>query len=130
MKALSDHNMEGRAVLLWGTLSAEGWVDLLSFPLVTFADVGLAPESNDREVWRFAQANDLILLTGNRNMVGKNSLEQTLREENTPQSLPVITVGNVDRILQYDYRMKCMLKLVEIVMDIDKHKGVGRIFIP
>jgi hypothetical protein len=34
----------------------------------------------------------MILLTGNRNLKDPDSLEQTIREENTPFSLPVITI--------------------------------------
>ena len=82
---LVDHNMEGQAVLLWGTLAAEGWLELVPLRLVTFAEVGLSLESNDRIVWRFAQAQRLLLLTDNRSMKGVDSLEQTIREENTFQ---------------------------------------------
>jgi len=46
MTILVDHNMKGQALLLWGTLAAEGWFDLLSLRLVTFADVGLPVHSN------------------------------------------------------------------------------------
>ena len=38
---LVDHNIEGQAVLLWGTLVAEGWLELLPLRLATFAEVGL-----------------------------------------------------------------------------------------
>ncbi|AUB39676.1 hypothetical protein COO91_05674 [Nostoc flagelliforme CCNUN1] len=41
----------------------------------------------------------MILLTANRSMKGKDSLEQVIREENTLASLPVITIGNADRLL-------------------------------
>jgi hypothetical protein len=50
----------------------------------------LAVNSDDRAVWRCAQANEMILLTANRSMKGKDSLEQVMREENTPTSLPVV----------------------------------------
>jgi hypothetical protein len=29
MTFLADHNLEGQAVLLWGTLATEGWLTLL-----------------------------------------------------------------------------------------------------
>jgi predicted nuclease of predicted toxin-antitoxin system len=48
--------------------------------LARFVDVGLPYDSTDREVWRFAQANQLLLLTNNRNMEGLESLEQTIRD--------------------------------------------------
>jgi len=52
--------------MLWGALGAEGWLELLSMRLVTFAEVGLSQDSNDRVVWRFAQKEGMILLTANR----------------------------------------------------------------
>ena len=87
MMILADHNLEGQAILLWSTLAAEGWLDLLTLRLMTLRDVGLPNNSSDREVWRWAQAQQMILLTGNRRMKGANSLEQTIREENTPVSM-------------------------------------------
>jgi hypothetical protein len=92
---LADHDIEGYAVLLWGTLTSIGWLDLLPLKLATFDDVDLLISSSDREVWRFVQANQMILLTNNRNMREEDSLEQTIREENTPTSLPVLTIGNI-----------------------------------
>jgi hypothetical protein len=130
MTILVDHNMKGQAILLWGTLAAEGWLDLLPLRLVTFADVGLPVHSNDRVVWRFAQTHRMILLTGNRSMVGSDSLEQTIREENTVTSLPVITIGSVGRLDERVYRERCSSRLVEIVVDLDNYLGTGRLFIP
>lgn len=77
---LIDHNIEGQAVQLWDTLKAQGWLDLFHLDMVMFTDVGLAIDSSDREVWRFAQTNQLILLTGNRNMDNEDALELTMRE--------------------------------------------------
>jgi len=104
IRILIDHNIEGWGTLLWNTLMTEGWADLCQIEMLMFADVGLDYDSNDREVWRFAQANDMILLTANRNMIGKDSLEQTLREENTPDSLPVITIGRAESLEDSLYR--------------------------
>jgi predicted nuclease of predicted toxin-antitoxin system len=127
---LIDQDSEGYVVLLWGTLAKEGWLDLLPLEYVTFADVGLPDNSSDRDVWRFAQANGMILLTNNRNMEGEDSLEQTLREENTPASLPVLTFGNVRRLNDSHYRQRCATQLVEIVLFLENHMGKGRVFIP
>ncbi|KHD09178.1 ACP S-malonyltransferase [Candidatus Thiomargarita nelsonii] len=131
MTILSDHNIEGQAKLLWGTLGAEGWLSLISLELVTFQEVGLPIDSNDREVWRFAQANNLILLTTNRNMEDENSLEQTMLEENTMTSLPVLTIGNQEQIL-YDtsYRQRCAERLVDVLLDLENYLGTRRVFIP
>jgi hypothetical protein len=41
-------------------------------------------------VWNYAQANKMMILTANRNMKGKDSLEQVMREENNSTSFPII----------------------------------------
>ena len=127
---LVDHNIEGHATVLWGVLAAEGWLDLVPLRLVTFTEAGLPVESNDRMVWRFAQAQSMLLLTDNRNMRGEDSLEQTLREENTPDALPILTIGSTNRLDEREYRARCISRLIEIVLDIDSYLGTGRIFIP
>jgi hypothetical protein len=104
MTILADHNLEGQAILLWGTLATEGWLDLLALRLVTLQDVGLRTDSSDRDVWRFAQVQQLVLLTGNRRMKGVDSLEQTIREENTWISLPVLTIGSIEQLDERVYR--------------------------
>ncbi len=127
---LVDHNMEGQAALLWRTLAADGWLDLVPLRLLTFVDVDLPSSSDDRTVWRFAQAQHMILLTDNRSWKGMNSLEQTLREELEPTSTPVITVGNVRRLNDRDYREACAERLVEILLDLEAYLGTRRLFIP
>jgi predicted nuclease of predicted toxin-antitoxin system len=130
IRFLSDHDIEGYAQLLWGTLASVGWLDLMRLELTTFREIGLLVNRNDREVWRFAQANGLMLITNNRNMKDENSLEQTIREENELNSLPVLTIGNVERVTDVSYREQCADALVEISLDLEKHLGRGRIYIP
>ena len=109
----------------------QGWLNLVSICFVNFAEIGLSIKSSDRFVWRFAQENEMILLTANRSMKGEDSLEQVMREENTLNSLPVLTIGNADRILNdLVYRDLCVERLVDIVLDIDDYRGAMRIFIP
>lgn len=88
---LADHDIEGHAYSLFGVLGAEGWLEMVDLRLVTFTEVGLPFNSSDQAVWRFAQESGMILLTNNRNMDGEDSLEQTLRNENTPSSLPIMS---------------------------------------
>lgn len=130
VRFLSDHDIEGYAQLLWGTLASVGWLDLTDLELATFYEVGLPIDSNDKDVWQFAQDKGLILITNNRNMRGQDSLEQTLREENRPESLPVITIGKLERLADLQYRQQCADALVEISLDLQNHRGRGRIYIP
>ncbi|MDQ2998402.1 MAG: ACP S-malonyltransferase [Chloroflexota bacterium] len=78
MTVLADHNLEGQAILLWGTLATEGWLTLLPVRLVMFHAIGVPTDSNDRDVWRYAQTHQLVLLTGNRRKRGTDSLEQVI----------------------------------------------------
>ncbi|MEO0532894.1 MAG: ACP S-malonyltransferase [Cyanobacteria bacterium P01_A01_bin.123] len=130
MIILVDYNLTGYIVLFQGTLAAEGWLDLLSIRFVTLKEAGLATDSNDRIIWQFAQSNQMLLLTANRNAKGKDSLEQTIREEATSTSLPVITIGNLDRLIEREYREQCSARLADIVLSIENYLGVSRLFIP
>ena len=95
-----------------------------------FDKAELTFDSSDRAVWRFAQDNQMILLTANRRMKGIDSLEQIIREENTSTSLPVLTIGSLDRFSDREYRAQCAVRLVDILLDLENYRGVGRIFIP
>ena len=130
MIVLVDYNLNRQALLLSGGIAAGGWLDIAAIRLVTFGEIGLAADSNDRVVWQFAQENQMLLLTGNRNAKGEDSLDRVMREENKPTSLPIITIGSPERISEYDYRESCVERLVEIVVDIQNYMGAGRLFIP
>lgn len=118
-------------MLLSGSILSGGWLDWISIRFNTFEEMSLPINSDDWVVWQLAQSNQMILLTANRSMKGKNSLEQVMREEITSASLPVITIGDTDRLLNDpQYRDRCVTRLVEIVLDIDSYRGVSRLFIP
>jgi hypothetical protein len=128
--------MRGQAALLWGTIAAEGWLELVPIRFVGFEEVSLSEDSNDRLVWQVAQTNQMfanwryIILTANRNMKGIDSLEQVIREENTGTSLPVVTISNKERLDEQSYREQCSSRLVEILFDLENYMGVGRLYIP
>ena len=63
-------------------------------------------------------------------MKGADSLEQTIREENTESALPVLTIGSVGRLDEREYRERCARRLAEIVLDLEYYLGCGRVFIP
>lgn len=127
---LVDHNIEGQCLMLFGSITTEGWLNILPIRFVSFDEAQLPIASDDRVVWRFAQKNQMILLTANRNMNGEDSLEQVLREESLPTSLPVVTIANVDRIREREYRELCVDRLIEVVLYLENYLGVNRLFIP
>lgn len=131
MNFLVDHNLRGQAVVLSGSILSGGWLDWVLIRFITFEEMNLPIDSDDRVVWRLAQSNQMILLTANRSMKGENSLEQVMREEITSTSLPVVTIGDADRLLNdSEYRQRCAIRLVEIVVDLNIYMGVSRLFIP
>ncbi len=116
--------------MLFGSIIYEGWLDTLPIRFVSFDEVQLPITSSDRVLWRFAQENQMILLTANRSMKDEDSLEQVLREECLPTSLPVVTIANVDRIVEREYREQCVDRLIEIALYIENYLGVSRLFFP
>lgn len=115
---------------MWGVLAADGWLELLSLRMTAFREEQLPANVDDGVIWRYAQEQCMLLLTANRNMDGDASLEQTLRVENTPASLPVITIGSIDSLRESDYRIRCVRRLVEIVLYLEQYLGAGRLYIP
>lgn len=127
---LIDHNIEGQSLILFGSITSEGWLETLPIRFISFDEVELPITSSDRTVWHFAQENQMILLTANRSMKGEDSLEQVIREECLPSSLPVVTLANIDRIVEREYREECVDRLIEIALYLDNYLGVSRLFIP
>lgn len=127
---LVDYNLDGYALVFLGILTKRGWLEFLSIDFVTFGEAGLPMDASDRLVWHYAQTNQMMILTANRNMKGEDSLEQVIREENATGSLPVVTIGNLDRLDEFDYREQCVERLIEIALEIESYMGVGRLFIP
>jgi hypothetical protein len=127
---LIDHNIEGQSLMLFGSIASEGWLETLPIRFISFDEVELPITSSDRVVWRFAQENQMILLTANRSMKGEDSLEQVIREECLSTSLPVVTLANVDRIIEREYREECVDRLIEIALYLENYLGVSRLFIP
>jgi hypothetical protein len=131
---MADADIEGQFKLLIqliasGTL-AEAWLEL-NVRIESFKSLGLLTSTSDAVVWRRAQASGIVLVTGNRNKDGQESLEQTIRSENTLDSMPVITIGAVDRILSdREYASRAAHRLFGYIADLDTYRGTGRLYIP
>jgi Domain of unknown function (DUF5615) len=130
MKFLVDYNLDGYASVLIGLLFKRGWLELFPIEFVTFREAKLSMDSNDRIVWNYAQANQMMIVTANRNMKGEDSLEQVMREDNNSTSFPILTISDLARMDEPDYRDRCVDRLVEIILDIEYYMGAGRLFIP
>src|SRR5436190_18495619 len=76
------------------------WSDLLQaldVRLISFRDLGLAENADDRTVWRAVQAAGAMLITDNRNHDSSDSLQAAIETENAPDKIPVATIGNLKR---------------------------------
>jgi hypothetical protein len=131
---LADANCEGHLDLLL-RLFGQGWRqevwEVLSLTQFSFADVGLLSDASDREVWTVCQRKQIVLVTANRNDDGPESLEATIQQQNTAQSLPVFTLANDQRVLRdRPYAERVADRLLEALFDIDSYLGTGRIYLP
>jgi hypothetical protein len=130
IEVLLDHHLDGYARLFAGAISVIGLEGMVSLRFITLADVALPGNSPDRVLWRFAQSHGMVILTGNRHEDDADSLGLTLEQEGTPASLPVLTIGRVGGLDQRAYRERCMLRLIEILLDLESYRSAGRIYIP
>ncbi len=103
----------------------------LALTTPTFAEVGLHPRSTDTDVWLKCQADELLLITANRNDDGPDSLEATIRTHGTPHSLPVFTLADANRVLSERSCAEHVAdRLLEYLYDMDNLRGAGRLYLP
>src|SRR5207244_1081985 len=75
---IPDADVQGHFHALMTVIRSPPWIDYwlhLQLATPTFQDLGLALNSPDREVWQICQREELVLVTGNRNSEGPDSLE-------------------------------------------------------
>jgi hypothetical protein len=131
---LVDANLDGHAGLLDIRFRGETWRevrDYLDVHFVHFEQVGLDRTATDDMVWRLCQENGYYLLTANRNRQSDDSLQATIQREGTPESLPVFTFADADRIYQSAaYLDEVVESLLEYLLDEANLRGTGRLFLP
>ena len=131
---LADHNVRGQvdylAALLRSDLWSPFWNDL-ALAIMHFEQVGLQSTARDREVWQRCQDEQLVLITANRNQSGPDSLEATIRSLNTPVSLPVFTIADLNRLsVSRAYADEIVESLLEFLRRIEDLRGTGRLWLP
>jgi hypothetical protein len=131
---LADYNCEGHVTALITALEtgrlAELWI-ALRVDVLTFRVLGLPSTTPDDELWRLCQQKGIVLVTANRNADGPDSLEAVIRAENGPDHLPVLTIGDVDRVLDSrEYATQAAEQLLDYLFRIDGLRGTGRLYLP
>jgi hypothetical protein len=131
---LADANIQGHIARLISRMQSAEWRDYwdyLRLRHITFADLGLDPADPDSVVWRCCQERQVLLLTNNRNDDGPESLEATIRAHNTPECLPVFTIGDADRLLSgTDYADQVIDRLLRYLLEFEAIRGTGRLYLP
>ena len=131
---LLDEQMTGFVESFRILVDSEDWnsiARLVGVRFTNFPEIGLAAGTSDRDLWQYCQLQRIYLLTDNRNKDGADSLEETIRQCNTPTSLPVFTVSNRDRFTNdRAYAERVIESLFDRLIDAENLIGVGRLFLP
>lgn len=131
---LADNNVVGHVAYLARLMQAEPWGSLwgeLGLAFRSFADIGLLPDAADTAVWERCQANELVLITDNRNQDSPESLAAAIRRFNTPTSLPVFTIADLDKfVASREYQERVVTALYDYLLRIDEVRGTGRLYLP
>lgn len=131
---LADHNIEGQLRVLTAIWTSSDWLDLwrfLSGDVQSLAGLGIPDDVPDSDLWQICQERGMILITGNRNADGENSLEVTMRRLGRDDCLPVLTIGDPDRVISDRvYASAVAVKVLEILLDLDRLRGTRRLYIP
>jgi hypothetical protein len=131
---LADANIQGHIEILFKRRRKEPWIgfsDFLDLRLMSFADAGLNSADSDSVVWHWCQQKRAFLLTNNRNDDGPESLASTICQFNVPQSVPVFTIGDTERLKNdRDYSDRVIWALLEYLLRIETLLGTGRLVLP
>jgi hypothetical protein len=131
---LADANISGHVDALVARMRAEPWSEFwqgLGLVYLRFDDVGLQASASDAEIWHRCQSGDMLLITDNRNRIGPESLEDTIRLWNRPDSLPVFTIADVNKFrASRSYAKQVVERLYDYLLRIDEVCGTGRLYLP
>ena len=110
------------------------WIEFwngLQITAETFDSLGLDKLMGDVELWKLCQEQHYVLLTANRNSREPDSLNLAIASLITAESLPVITIGDADR-MKHDrsYAEAVALRILEKLIGIESHRGAGRLYVP
>ncbi len=131
---LADANIIGPVESLVEQMQSSRWVEFWAFlglEFKRFEDVGLSQDSSDLVIWQTCQAEELILITDNRNKKSADSLEATIQQYSQQDSLPVFTISDMTAFnTSRTYAEKVLEHLYDYLMRIDEIRGTGRLYLP
>jgi hypothetical protein len=131
---MADHDVEGQMQVLLHLLTSDEWHPLwteLAVQVESFASLGVPVDTSDATLWRVCQQQDILLITGNRNKAGPEALEAVIARENTPTSLPVLTLSAPPQVFRSRaYAHRVVTRLLEVLLDLEQYRGTGRLYLP
>jgi hypothetical protein len=131
---LADGNVREHQCALMAIWTSDACRDLwdgLGLVVETFRTLGLSHDARDAIVWRTCQREELVFITANRSRRGPNPLEAVILSEYQPDSLPVITIANTNRVVQDRLYAKTVAeRLLDCLTRIDEVRSTGRIYVP
>lgn len=131
---MADNDLVGHVGEIVRVLLSDEWREIwlsLHLEVRTFADLSLRTDASDADVWDVCQKEQVILITGNRNKKGPDSLQATIQIHNTSNSLPVFTIADPNRVLRSrTYLDEVVVSLLDYLLFIDNVRGAGRLWLP
>jgi hypothetical protein len=133
---LADVNVQGHLPYLKRIINGLGFLQILEdskITFMTFRELNLNPRMNDRDLWNYCQANDLVLFTENRNQEHEDSLSATILDSWHEGQLPVLTLANKGKFENSaTYATLVAENVTEMLYCIfcERKPGPPRIFVP
>ncbi len=133
---LTDINVQGHMLYLRRLLEILDLWDVLAaskIDFVTFSDLRITPDLDDRSLWNLCQREGWVLLTENRNDDGPDSLQATLTDSWRSDCLPVLTLAN-KRAFERSrvYAERVARDVAELLFGVANHeyRDQSRIYVP
>jgi hypothetical protein len=133
---LADVNVQGHLEYLRRGLATLDLLTILSesrLELVTFADLNIPRDLNDRELWIRCQEDGWVLFTETRNDDGPDSLHAVLADSWREGHLPVLTLSNKVRFQHSrEYAEQVASDVAELLVGIleEQYRDQPRIYVP
>jgi hypothetical protein len=133
---LADVNVQGHLPYLRQLIGALGlWACLAEFglELVTFPELDLRRDLDDRSLWNLCQELGWVLLSENRNHDCADSLFATLTDSWRVGHLPVLTLSNKGRFEHSRaYAEQVAIDTAELLLGISngQYRDQPRIYVP
>jgi hypothetical protein len=131
---LFDYDVQGHFRVLSSIWTSPNWLELwemLDCRVHTFRSLGIPMDTSDSDLWKLCQAHQFVLITGNRNAKGEQSLERVSQRSNQSDGLPVVTIADPDRVMiDHEYAVRVANQIMEVIYDLESLRGTRRLFVP